>query len=588
MVEKEANYHSSEESLSPQSNSQRLFKKAVGLYPALAVNPLIERAKFQIKFQEHDLAHQTLKLIQDPNESVGDIFIQLSSLKIGEGNTDEAITLLDEAVENVKKTKVADPYGLMSDLVLSEVVDNFAKIGKLDRILSVINVYDDRDTDRDSEIVHAANELARNGYEMQAIQAASLLEEKKKPSVLRRIENIKLGKDDSELVKNFRDLDGTSDDAKLCALLADSEMAFESGNLEHARELLTLFTKEYSPNRNHIELKSERAFFDFAVEKMGETDLELTFLDKLKPDIEIINAYCDVAKAQFLSENADSAKATVSLSKVKLGEMLENKALETYRFDAELDIIATQIAIGEADKAFDRLDKLAPELAREDLTVLIGELFDRGNIDLIPFLINLSKEPMVRDRFDLVRELVRAGRMSEGKEQLEIIHSNFNSIIDKCRSKISSGRELSIMSGMSTASLLCSELSRIHQMFGDRNKAQELVEFHHEFVRSSREFISEKEYNGALWVVLSNTLRIQDYDGAMRLASEFQSGVERSKIYNYLARNLSGEDALRALKRAEEEANSIGDEQLLEKSSAYLSISNSYYQIEKMQRIYNV
>lgn len=579
MVEKEANYHSSEESLSPQSNSQRLFNRAVGLYPALAVNPLIERAKFQIKFQEHDLAYQTLKLIHDPNESVGDIFIQLSSLKIGEGNTGEALMLLDEAVENVKKTKVADPYGRMSDLVLYEVVDNFAKIGKLDRILSVINVFDDED--RDDEIAHAADELARNGYEDQAIQVVGMLKEEKRSSVLRRVNNIKLGKDDSELVKNFRDLDGTSDDAKLCALLADSEMAFESGNLEHARELLTLFTKEYSPKRGQIELESERAFFDFAVGKMGEIDLELTFLDKLKPDIHIINAYCDVAKAQFLSENADGAKTTISLSRAKLGEMLEKSALEPYRFDGELAIIATQMAIGDADKAFDRLDKLAPELAREDLIDLISTLFDRGNIDLIPFLINLSKEPMVRDRVILVRELVSAGRMSEGKEQLEIIHSNFNSTIDKCRSKISSGRELSIMSGMSTASLLCDELSRIHQMFGDRNKAQEFVEFHHEFVRSLRDLISEKEYNGALWDVLSNTLKIQDYDGAMRIASEFSSSVERSEIYNYLARNLRGEDALRALKRAEEEASRIGEEQLLEKSSAYLSISNSYYQIEK-------
>jgi hypothetical protein len=586
MVEKETNRHSPEESLSSQSNSERLFKKAFGLGLTPPADPLIRRAKFQIESQEYDQAHQTLKLTHSPNLLVADTYIQLSTIKIGEGSTYGALLLLNEAAAIVKKTFASDPYGLGPQVALTDVVKGFAKMGELDSILSFFNKIK-RHIDYEDEVSSAAQDLAENGYEMQAIQAASLLEEKKKPSVLRRIENIKLRKDDTEFVKKFRDLDGTSENAKLCALLAKSELAFESGNVEYARELLSLFTNESSYGMHGIAIFNlGKEFINFAVGKMGEVDLGLKFLDKRKPDIKTINAYCDVAKAQFFSGDIDGAKETVNLSKAKLGEMLESKHLESYKFDAELDIIATQIEIGEKDKAFDRLDQLAPELAKEDLYVLIGELSNRGNIDLIPFLINLSNESMTDERVILTRNLIHAGRLSEAKEQLEVIYSTFNSTIGECRSKISEGGEPSVLSGIARASFLYSELSSIHQKLGDMSKAQEMAGYHYEFIRGLRGVISEEEYKRAMWRVSENVFRIDDSEMMKQVALEFKPGAERSEFYNYLARNLKGEEALQALTRAEEEADRIDDRQAIKKSSAYLSISNSYYKIEGVQRIY--
>lgn len=580
MAEKEIEYRSPLEILThQQSNDQRLFKKAFDIHATPDVKVIIERADFQIQAQEYDSAYRTLKLTHSPNLLVIDTYIKLSTIKIGEGNTDGALLLLNEAAVLVKKNFASNPHDIDSQLALRSVVEGFAKMGELDTILSFfdkINKY----IDYEDEISFAAQDLAENGHTEQAIQAVSFLAEDEKASAMRIIDNIVLGRNDSELIKIFRNRYDSSDNARLCALLADSEKAFEQGDAENAKSLLTLFTKEYSPSRFDIGTNSKKEFVNFAVGEMGEANLGLEFLNKFKPDIELIYAYCDVAKAQFFSGDIDGARETVNLSKAKLGKMQENKYLEPYKFDAELDIIATQIEIGEKNKAFDRLDQLAPELVKEDLYDLIGGLYDRGNIDLIPFLINLSKEPMTNERVILTRNLINAGRMSEAKEQLEVIYSDFSSTIDKCAAEINQGG-----SGMITTSFVYSELSAIHQKLGDITKAQEMVGYHHEFVRSQRGVISEEGYKEAMWKVLRNSLVYDDYENTKQIAFEFQSGADRSELYNYLARRLEGENAITMLKRAEEEADNIDDGQATEKSSAYLSISNSYYKIDKINEI---
>lgn len=570
-----------------QEGNRRLFQKALTASPlGLPTRRVTERADLQLKYGNTEAVPQTLNLkrADDPTEDLIEAYTKYAEIQEKAGDKAGALSTLEKATALVPDVKL-DRDGYNRDHCYSNITIAYAKLGEAEMAVQVLKNLPDEDVYKNfkrNQLFRVAVTLARDG---KIDSALIVLEE----NGLEEIKdsfwgNLAVG---YAIKGNFKLWHKavariTSPESGLVpySYFMRAKYHLEHGDSERAKRSLiqanrrTVIALE-GADSPFYKLAYQDEYFHFALHWLKDLRIAEEIASTMAPDLFTTHCYVDLARALFSQGDRQAALKTLEVAEQKSAALPE----ERDQFSkATLDLAGCLWELGFPEDSERELAKLG--IPDYNSWEMIDSLTERGYFKLALHLSERLSGTTKAARLGNIGHLMAKKGMVEQalpvlNEEVSLITTNIEEQKPNDEAYTKAARE---------SHYSFEGMAKNYQLLNRPAEARQTLEQLFLFLYSTRNHKNIYWYHNVMQGYIHTAVEIGEFGLALMAAREISSHFAYYAYVNIAEGMIAAgkiDPAIEQLRSAEKLADRIPRRNRLEKSEAYLAISNAYYLLEK-------